>query len=658
MKFSTDENQLLMNEYVPTLNWVHHISPLSLFTINPTYSLYSNVGMSAFSTADFTSMSTQIQTWMGTSMSQASMAATPLLGAQMASMSMKAPSMMALSTCMAMMSIEMNTTDPRWQAVKMNRTNFYTHLYEKKDENDTTGSIAKMNFKEINPYEAIDRNEKGVLRTMIGVTLIAVSLFSKLSQDDIVLQNDSDKNYNTPIELQNQCFDLAHTIGFAQVSTNSASYVRSACSTICAVLLGMPFCAWDQGGQGINMIYYQHLSTEANNQIHNTFFKNRFPQKQVMGNRTAITANSLYAYFARYMFCYKYSNFEVYVKYAQDKRCKLEKKFNNLEDNIPEYLPNETFEAFLFQNATKLPPKRRKDENGNVIPKNEPDDNPNTDLFDRISFDSISEMITNHISIHNKNILEISEYEKFVEKEFQEFVKFANDYCKIYIKIIDILKTRKCTFTASPLTGTVSNNFFRQIKEDFPFNKKYLLNPILFADNTKLAINTDEITSKNEILFNLENTPYTDTRLNIFSTYDDTILCREQKNIFHLTIGDNVALGFLYVGQYKSNYNNITFDMYVKIMAQYQIMKMIFNDNNKEFQSFKKLFENKYSNMMNITNIDSLELEKFFDEQPFLENEFETKQSFIESIQPLNNYLYSLGNYLEAWKIRSIYNKI
>ena len=168
-------------------NQIHHVLTPLYFTGGGGYSLYSNIGLSAYETVDFTLVSQLINIWMGPAVVGAILSTNGTLAGLMTGISMRsmAPSLLELMFCIGLIGIEIGITSPLWQAVKMNRNNLYTELLEE--------DITKRIKEDVDPSEQITSIDRNILAGLAPTTLIALYLFNtalpKAGQSDNNLQS-------------------------------------------------------------------------------------------------------------------------------------------------------------------------------------------------------------------------------------------------------------------------------------------------------------------------------------------------------------------------------------------------------------------------------------------------------------------------------------
>jgi len=183
----------------------------------------------------------------------------------------------------------------------INKKNFY----DQKLEPDDICKHAKV----LDYDKILTVNEKRMLKPIVSATLLALAIFKPIYENYTAPTDTISNDLDSYFEM---CFTLAHSICFFQVEPSI--YIRSTTSLMCRLFLSMPFCAYDQGGWGNQYLYFAHLILVPTNQIHNTYFKRRFPYKYKLGNQDNVPQNSLLTYVARLIFCKNLSPMSFYVK--------------------------------------------------------------------------------------------------------------------------------------------------------------------------------------------------------------------------------------------------------------------------------------------------------------------------------------------------------
>ena len=415
------------NFVVPSdFDQAHHQSGQPIFPTLKSAYIYSNYGISAWETVDFSGITDLINIQMGPSMVASVLQTSGTLAGLMTSIAMmgSVPSMYSLLGCIGMVGRDMAVASPIFQASKINRKNFYTPL-------DSTQS--SMRFGKMLLNSNIVGIESNAIKSMLPAIISSFVLFDEAIKGydpiaDITIDGTSYK----PISLysiQMNCFTLSNALCIQQTAIDG-SHWTSIAGVICGQILNMANCSRTGPGQGSHGLYFQKYCNKSDYKIHN-----------VILNRLLGINNSFSTFLARLIFSYKYSPWKLYIDISKGQR---EAALKNNKVIFTRYL----FEDLNFSDSTESNFKRY------------------------VGFDTIDAVIKNKI----KKILHQS-YDNDLDTIYDDISNLAKDTKLLYNSIVKFPK--RCTIDENVMTTAQASTFQTNAPK---YNKKLILNQKVFSD--------------------------------------------------------------------------------------------------------------------------------------------------------------------------------
>lgn len=275
----------------------HHMLPSYIPRAIKKVGIYSNYGLSAQDTVDFSLLSDLVNIQMGPAITGEMLKTSGTLGGLMAAIGIMgmAPSLHSLLFCISILAIDMSVSSPVFLASGINRKNFYTTL-------DKSGDT--LRFLKLRPNDNITSFEVNAIKSMLNAVLIALVLF-----DDAVQKRKPGDTTNVDLySLQINCINYTHALTIAQ-PTGTASHIASYAGRMCSVIFSLHNCSGSQNGQGSHGIYFQQYTNRIDYRIHNNLL-----------SRLLGYGNSFSTLVARMIFSTVYSPQSLHVKMARGQR--------------------------------------------------------------------------------------------------------------------------------------------------------------------------------------------------------------------------------------------------------------------------------------------------------------------------------------------------